>query len=262
MPYLISFRAQIVGLVLCISGLNLSAAPKIDLIELYHGVAEGNYLIGDLGGAERGVEQMLRIDPDYLPALTLKARVLLDQNKPVQALKAAERAIVLEPENHKHSLLKALVLSHADRREEAAALIQQILAKAVPESDEARVAKELLSLLLIAEGDWDDAALELKKFILPTPKPRVPVFVTVGKPTSKKLVLICNSALTTKPLLQSIKLSQSTKIKPDKKPSSKLPHCACYVPGFLRKSAVSTRRLPIYKISLHNSHKTSKPSSF
>ena len=149
MPYLISFRAQIVGLVLCISGLNLSAAPKIDLIELYHGVAEGNYLIGDLGGAERGVEQMLRIDPDYLPALTLKARVMLDQNKPVQALKAAERAIALEPENYKHSLLKALVLSHTDRREEAAALIQQILAKAKPESDEARVAKQLLALSLI-----------------------------------------------------------------------------------------------------------------
>ena len=42
---------------------------------------------------------MLRIDPDYLPALTLKARVMLDQNKPVQALRAAERAIALEPEN-------------------------------------------------------------------------------------------------------------------------------------------------------------------
>ena len=170
MPYLISFRAQIVGLVLCISGLNLSAAPKIDLIELYHGVAEGNYLIGDLGGAERGVEQMLRIDPDYLPALTLKARVMLDQNKPVQALKAAERAIALEPENHKHSLLKALVLSHADRREEAAALIQQILAKAKPESDEARVAKQLLGLLLITEGDWDDAAFGTNKIYLADPE--------------------------------------------------------------------------------------------
>ena len=170
MPYLISFRAQIVGLVLCISGLNLSAAPKIDLIELYHGVAEGNYLIGDLGGAERGVEQILRIDPDYLPALTLKARVMLDQNKPVQALKAAERAIALEPENHKHSLLKALVLSHTDRREEAAALIQQILAKAKPESDEARVAKQLLGLLLITEGDWDDAAFGTNKIYLADPE--------------------------------------------------------------------------------------------
>ena len=170
MPYLISFRAQIVSLVLCISGLNLSAAPKIDLIELYHGVAEGNYLIGDLGGAERGVEQMLRIDPDYLPALTLKARVMLDQNKPVQALKAAERAIALEPENHKHSLLKALVLSHTDRREEAAALIQQILVKAKPESDEARVAKQLLGLLLITEGDWDDAAFGTNKIYLADPE--------------------------------------------------------------------------------------------
>jgi len=170
MPYLISFRAQIVGLVLCISGLYLSAAPKIDLIELYHGVAEGNYLIGDLGGAERGVEQMLRIDPDYLPALTLKARVMLDQNKPVQALKAAERAIALEPENHKHSLLKALVLSHADRREEAAAFIQQILAKAKPESDEARVAKQLLGLLLITKGDWDDAAFGTNKIYLADPE--------------------------------------------------------------------------------------------
>ena len=170
MPYLISFRAQIVGLVLCISGLNLSAAPKIDLIELYHGVAEGNYLIGDLGGAERGVEQMLRIDPDYLPALTLKARVMLDQNKPVQALKAAERAIALEPENHKHSLLKALVLSHTDRREEAVALIQQILVKAKPESDEAGVAKQLLGLLLISEGDWDDATFGTTKIYLADPE--------------------------------------------------------------------------------------------
>ena len=170
MPYLISFRAQIVSLVLCISGLNLSAAPKIDLIELYHGVAEGNYLIGDLGGAERGVEQMLRIDPDYLPALTLKARVMLDQNKPVQALKAAERAIALEPENQKHSLLKALVLSHTERREEAVALIQQILVKAKPESDEARVAKQLLGLLLITEGDWDDAAFGTNKIYLADPE--------------------------------------------------------------------------------------------
>ena len=170
MPYLIFFRTQIVGLVLCISGLYLSAAPKIDLVELYHGIAEGNYLIGDLGGAERGVEQMLRIDPDYLPALTLKARVMLDQKKPVQALTAAERAIALEPENHEHSLLKALVLGHADRRDEAAALIQQILAKAKPESDDARAAKQLLGLLLINEGDWDDAAFGSNKIYLADPE--------------------------------------------------------------------------------------------
>ena len=38
----------------------------------------GNYLIGDLAGANV-VSKVLRIDPDYVPALTLKARVMLDQ---------------------------------------------------------------------------------------------------------------------------------------------------------------------------------------
>ena len=81
-----SFCAHIVALLLYVSGLCLSAAPKTNLVELYHGIAEGNYLVGDLAGAERGIEQMLRIEPDYLPALTLKARVMLDQNKPAEAL--------------------------------------------------------------------------------------------------------------------------------------------------------------------------------
>ena len=91
-----SFCANIVALILYLSGLYLSAAPKTNLAELYHGIAKGNYLIGDLAGAEHGVEQMLRIDPDYLPALTLKARVMLDQDKPIEALIAAEQAMVLD----------------------------------------------------------------------------------------------------------------------------------------------------------------------
>ena len=133
-----SFCAHIVALLLYLSGLCLSAAPKTNLVELYHGIAEGNYLIGDLAGAERGVEQMLRIDPDYLPALTLKARVMLDQGKPVEALTAADQAIALDPENYELGLLKAIALGHTDRRDEATALIQEILAKAEPESEDTR----------------------------------------------------------------------------------------------------------------------------
>jgi tetratricopeptide (TPR) repeat protein len=170
MPYLIPFCAYIVGLLLCVSGLCLNAAPKTDLVELYHGIAEGNYLIGDLVGAEQGIEQMLRIDSDYLPALTLKARVMLDQNKPAELLATAERAIALDPENHELSLLKAIALGHTDRREEATTLIQEILAEAVPESEDAKAAKLLLGLLRMAEGEWDEAATAFNEIYLADPE--------------------------------------------------------------------------------------------
>ncbi|MEC8209732.1 MAG: tetratricopeptide repeat protein [Verrucomicrobiota bacterium] len=169
MPCLISFQAQIISLVVCISCLNLSAAPKTNLVQLYHGIAEGNYLIGDLAGAERGLEQILRIKPDYLPALTLKARVMLEQSKPMEALAVTDRAIVLDPENNELGLLKAIALGHTDRRQEATALIQEILAKAVPESEDTRAAKQLLGLLRMAEGEWDDAATAFKEIYTADP---------------------------------------------------------------------------------------------
>ncbi len=153
-----SFRVFQLALLSCLSIACLTASPKTDRIDFYYGIAEGNYLIGDLGGAERGIEQMLRIDPDHIPALTLKARVMLDNNQPDAALEAADRAIALAPGNHEHTLLKALILGNMDRRDEANALIQQVLAQAAPESDDARAAHQLLGLLLMAEGEWDQAA--------------------------------------------------------------------------------------------------------
>jgi predicted Zn-dependent protease len=152
------FRAPFLGLLCCFCLTSTSAAPKTEQIEFYYGIAEGNYLIGDLGGAERVIEQMRRINPDYLPALTLKARVMLDQNQPAQALEAAERAMALEPHNFEHSLLKALVLGSIERRDEASALIQQVIAQALPDSDDARAANQLLGLLRMAAGEWDQAA--------------------------------------------------------------------------------------------------------
>lgn len=152
------FRALLLGLLFCISFAGAHAAPKTERIEFYYGIAEGNYLVGDLNGAERGIEQMLRINPDYLPALTLKARVLLDQNQSAAALEVAERAIALEPRNYEHTLLKALVLGKMDRRDEASALIQQVIAQAPADSDDARAANQLLGLLRMAAGEWDQAA--------------------------------------------------------------------------------------------------------
>lgn len=151
-------RAHIIGLLLCLCLVRLNAAPHTERIEFYYGIAEGSYLIGDLGGAERGIEQMLRIDSTYIPAWTLKARVLLDKNDSEAALAAAERAIALEPQKHEHTLLKALILGQMARPEEASKLIEQVIAQASPESDDARAAHQLLGLLRMAAGEWDQAA--------------------------------------------------------------------------------------------------------
>ena len=73
-----------------LSSFSLQAKPEATRIELYYGIAQGNYLIGDIEGAARGVEQMLKLDPDYTPAITLNSRILLDIGKPELALNAAE----------------------------------------------------------------------------------------------------------------------------------------------------------------------------
>ncbi|HBR95153.1 MAG TPA: hypothetical protein DEA90_13410 [Opitutae bacterium] len=164
------FRAHIFfGLLLSLSCLGVYAAPSTDRIEFYYGIAEGNYLIGDLQGAERGIKQILRLNPNYLPALTLQARAMLDQGKSESALAAAERALSLEPENNEHVLLKALVLGNMQRRDEASALIQQVLEQAPAQSDDARAANQLLGLLRMAAGEWDQAAQAFNNIYLADP---------------------------------------------------------------------------------------------
>lgn len=139
-------------------GLGLNAALKTDRIEFYYGIAEGNYLIGDLIGAERGIEQMLRIDPENIPAITLKARVKLDQDQPEAALEAAERAMELEPKKLEHWLLKALILDKTGRNDKATALIRSVIEQSAPDSEDAQAARQLLGMLRIADGEWDQAA--------------------------------------------------------------------------------------------------------
>jgi tetratricopeptide (TPR) repeat protein len=136
----------------------LWAKPETTQIEFYYGIAQGNYLIGNLEGASTGVQQMLKLDPNYIPALTLNARILLDQSKPELALNLAERAIALEPDNLEHLLLKALVLGNLNRRKEAIEIVEQVIQSAPAQSKQNRVASNLLGLFLMAEGNPDKAA--------------------------------------------------------------------------------------------------------
>ena len=152
----------IIAILLCLINKHLSADIDTGRLELYYGVAEGNYIVGDLVGAENSVEQILRIEPNYPPALSLKSNIMLDKGRADLALISAERASELDPNNLKYKLTEALILGNLQRREEASKLIDSVLIVAPAGSEDAIAAKQLLGLLLIADGEWDSAANTFK----------------------------------------------------------------------------------------------------
>jgi tetratricopeptide (TPR) repeat protein len=152
MPYLLSVFALFFLLG------HLTGAPPRERVDFYYGIAESQYLIGDLKAAESGIEQILRINSDHLPALRLKARIFLKGEDPTSALKVIEQAIDLNPESAEDRLLKALILNRLDRKTEADAVIEDVLLKADANSENARAAHQLIGLLQMREGRWEEAA--------------------------------------------------------------------------------------------------------
>ncbi|WP_269524845.1 tetratricopeptide repeat protein [Coraliomargarita parva] len=129
-----------------------------DRTELFYGIAQGNYLIGDLKGAAKGIDEILRIEPEHVPALKLRARIELDLDRSDDALATSELAISIAPEDLEAKTLKALILGRMDRKAEAIALLNEVLAAAPTDSRDARAAGKLIGLLRMAEGKWDEAA--------------------------------------------------------------------------------------------------------
>ena len=151
-------RFLIIALLLSINSQYLRADINTERLEFYYGVAEGNYLVGDLVGAESSVEQILRVDPNHLSALSLRARILFDKGQPKLALISADRASELDPTNLKYKLSRALILGNLQRRDEATKIIDSVLNEATVGSEDASAAQQLLGLILMADGEWDKAA--------------------------------------------------------------------------------------------------------
>lgn len=158
------------GFVFFLPLLLLRAVPEATRIEFYYGIAQGNYLIGDFEGAAKGVKQMLKLDPDYTPALALNARILIDMGAPLLALDSVEKALLLDPENPGNMLLKALVLGNLDRCEEAIAVVEGVIQSVPAKSKDHRVASKLLGLFLMAEGNSEKAAQVFNKSYLNNPE--------------------------------------------------------------------------------------------
>lgn len=151
-------RFLIIAFFLSISSQYLRADINTERLKFYYGVAEGNYLVGDLVGAESSVEQILRVDPNHLPALSLRARILFDKGQPELALLSADRVSELDPSNLKYKLSRALILGNLQRRDEATKIIDLVLNEATVGSEDASAAQQLLGLLLMADGEFDKAA--------------------------------------------------------------------------------------------------------
>lgn len=159
-------RSLLLISVLLLSAAQLCSAAQ-DRQTFYYNIAEGNYLIGDISGAERGVEQSLRLDPTHAPSHALLAKIRLDQSQPEAALKAAEQAIESAPQQLEYQVLKALILGNLGRRAAAITLLDAILEKAEPTSQAARTAQHLKGLFKMAVGEWDAAAAAFKRSYQP-----------------------------------------------------------------------------------------------
>ena len=122
--------------------------------ELFYGMAQGSYLVGDLKAASNSLTQILRIDPLHIPALKLRARIALDRDEGARALETVETILSKVPDDREAKLLKALALETMGRSEEALSIVEGIRQTAPPGSEMFRAATEWLGLRHLAEGEW------------------------------------------------------------------------------------------------------------
>ncbi len=148
-------RLLVVGCLLCtlLPWLPIHAA-KLDRALQFHGLAQGNYLIGDAEGALRALEACLRHDADYLPALRLKARIHIDRAEADLAEATLTPALRRYPGDPELRLLRALLIGQRGDTEEALKQLRQIEAETTADSREGRIARRLTGLLEMAAGNW------------------------------------------------------------------------------------------------------------
>ncbi len=152
------FRIMLASFAIFSVALNLSGENnKLSKETLYFGIADGNYLMGDLKGADRTLNEILKFSPQFAPALSLKARILLEQKDTQNALHFVERAISSEPESTKHKFLKALILINLNKKNEALSLIKSVRENEEPKSEDYQIATDLLDFINIAPSKQDTA---------------------------------------------------------------------------------------------------------
>ena len=105
---------------------------------MYYGLAEGHYLTGNLRSAQTSLNEILRLDPHYPPALELQARILCQQNtgttNPARTqgtLRAIEETLAADadpaaPQTAALRIARARLLSRSGQTEDAIRELQSL----------------------------------------------------------------------------------------------------------------------------------------
>ncbi|MFT4901812.1 MAG: tetratricopeptide (TPR) repeat protein [Lentimonas sp.] len=167
--------AQIPRLLPLLCALALGPALNADnskRVELYYGIAEGNYLIGDLQGASQGIAQVLKLEPNYLPALKLQTRLQLKQGETQAALDSIQAALKLDPDNLELQVLEAQIQSDS---EQPLTAINQVLSVYTNRHDLGALKQQTRLRIMRAQtlalsGELEAAIRELQQLINQQPE--------------------------------------------------------------------------------------------
>lgn len=122
-----------------------------------HSLAQGSYLIGDTPGALKVIEECLRITPNYLPALRLRARILIDENRIEHARETLQSALEIASDDAESRLLYALLQIQDGEGPKALLTVEEIKSETTPESREGRIARQLYEILNFNGGEIGEA---------------------------------------------------------------------------------------------------------
>ena len=107
-------------------------------LKMYYGLAEGNFLTGNLSAAQKSLDEILRLDPSHARALELQTRILLEQganpadpNRAQVTLRAIDESLAAgvdpaSPQSAALRLARAQLLARSGETEAAIRELQSL----------------------------------------------------------------------------------------------------------------------------------------
>jgi tetratricopeptide (TPR) repeat protein len=126
------------------------------------------------GWALRDIDYALKLDVKHAESQAMRAQILLSIGRPGEALKSADRAVELAPENRTFLLSKAAILARLDHRDSALKLTQAVVDQPdLPRLLKAHALCQLAELTASGPGGDDKRVIDLYLQAIKTADPMV-----------------------------------------------------------------------------------------